>query len=230
MLKQLAPSHTGSVKQRPGVQKSHKSCSSWTSSLFSCLADISCHCESCFPGETPLPLTMCCSPFEGQMRAPWSGPAVVFWQLSERSCAWWWAVNKLSSKCWQHSAESCHSRKFATANLHWYFPASHGCHCETEQLQVKGNWSLPFLRPQKAAQPNNITLWGIMRPWCRLEGQHGGDWEGHQYQQWLGLSLSLSCGCKEPAEQPGQPGRGQGWDVHLPLCTHTTAQTSRTIC
>lgn len=31
---------------------------------------------------------------------------------------------------------------------------------ETEQLQVKGKWSLPFLRPQEAAEPNNILLWG----------------------------------------------------------------------
>lgn len=31
----------------------------WASSLFSCLADISFYCESCFPSETPLPMTLC---------------------------------------------------------------------------------------------------------------------------------------------------------------------------
>lgn len=31
---------------------------------------------------------------------------------------------------------------------------------ETEQLQVKGKWSLPFPRPQEAAEPNNMLFWG----------------------------------------------------------------------
>lgn len=61
------------AEQRPGVQKSHKRSSPWASSLFPCLADISCHCEGCFPfkGETPLPMTMC-PPFQDQTRAPCS--------------------------------------------------------------------------------------------------------------------------------------------------------------
>lgn len=70
-----------------------------------------------------------------------------------------------------------------------------------------------------------------MRLCCVLECQHGWDWEGPQHQAvtWSNHCLSLSRGCKDLAEQPGLPGKSQGWDEYLPICTHTTAQTSRTV-
>lgn len=70
-----------------------------------------------------------------------------------------------------------------------------------------------------------------MRLCCVLECQHGWDWEGPQHQAvtWSNHCLSLSRGCKDLAEQPGLPGKSQGWDEYLPICTHTTTQTSRTV-
>lgn len=130
MLRRLAPSHTGSVKRsKDQVSKNHTSA----------------------PAPGPPPFSLVWQIFPAIVQAAFLVRRPCLWQCVPHSRVKWELLDSLGGSVrgavhdrllapceqwvfWPDSVEICHSRKSATANLRWYFMASHGCLCGSRTI------------------------------------------------------------------------------------------------